>query len=172
MTAESTQGVGLLLGNVVASGSLMLSSGSLTLRGQCGIDADSENCRIGVTSGTLTIEAVQKAVCEKIADKEGAVVLGEGVEIISGGFGEKELVISDSKGGESYILGDADGDGVVSINDVTEIQKKIAEIDVPNFNEKAADIDGNGLNISDGTSIQRYLAGYGDENRIGELITA
>ena len=61
---------------------------------------------------------------------------------------------------------------MVSINDVTEIQKKIAEIDVPNFNEKAADIDGNGLNISDGTSIQRYLAGYGDENRIGELITA
>ena len=58
-------------------------------RRACGIDADSENCRIGVTSGTLTVEAVQKAVCEKIYDKEGAIVLGEGVEIISGGYGEK-----------------------------------------------------------------------------------
>ena len=150
----------------------MLSGGSLTLRGQCGIDADSENCRIGVTSGTLTVEAVQKAVCEKIYDKEGAIVLGEGVEIISGGYGEKELVISNSKGGESYLLGDADGDGAVTINDVTAIQKFIAEIEVPGFNEKAADIDGNGLNISDGTNIQRYLAGFDDGNHIGEMITA
>ncbi len=172
VVAESTQGVGLLLGSDVDSSALMLSGGSLTLRGQCGIDADSENCRIGVTSGTLTVEAVQKAVCEKIYDKEGAIVLGEGVEIISGGYGEKELVISDSKGGESYLLGDADGDGAVTINDVTAIQKFIAEIEVPGFNEKAADIDGNGLNISDGTNIQRYLAGFDDGNHIGEMRTA
>ena len=99
-------------------------------------------------------------------------MLGEGVEVISGGYSEKGVVISDSKGGsESYILGDADGDGEVTINDVTAIQKKIADLEVENFNNKAADIGGDGLDITDATSIQRYLADYKDDNHIGELIT-
>ena len=172
VVAESTEGVGLLLGNDQDSSSLMLSSGSLTLRGQCGITSDSENSRVGVTGGTLTIEAVQRAISESISDKEGAIVLGEGVEVISGGYSEKGVVISDSKGGtESYILGDADGDGEVTINDVTSIQKKIADLEVENFNDKAADIGRDGLDITDATSIQRYLADYKDGNHIGELIT-
>ena len=172
VVAESTEGVGLLLGNDQDSSSLMLSSGSLTLRGQCGITSDSENSRVGVTGGTLTIEAVQRAISESISDKEGAIVLGEGVEVISGGYSEKGVVISDSKGGsESYILGDADGDGEVTINDVTSIQKKIADLEVENFNDKAADIGRDGLDITDATSIQRYLADYKDDNHIGELIT-
>ncbi len=65
----------------------------------------------------------------------------------------------------------ADGDGEVTINDVTSIQKKIADLEVENFNDKAADIGRDGLDITDATSIQRYLADYKDGNHIGELIT-
>lgn len=70
-----------------------------------------------------------------------------------------------------YIRGDADGDGKVSIRDVTEIQRKLVNIPTPNFNEKAADIDGNNLDIDDATNIQRYLAKFDNPYQIGEFIT-
>lgn len=72
---------------------------------------------------------------------------------------------------ESYIRGDADGDGKVSITDVTAIQRKLLSVDVKNFNEKAADVDGNGLKIADAIKIQRYLVGYDNNTyRIGETV--
>ena len=70
-----------------------------------------------------------------------------------------------------YIRGDADGDGKVSIRDVTEIQRKLVNIPTPNFNEKAADIDSNGLDITDATNIQRYLAEFDDSYHIGESVS-
>ena len=57
------------------------------------------------------------------------------------------------------ILGDVDGDGVVSIIDATCIQRYLAEILIYSYNETAADTDGDGkVTILDATSIQRYLA--------------
>ncbi|MBQ6152380.1 MAG: dockerin type I repeat-containing protein [Ruminococcus sp.] len=70
----------------------------------------------------------------------------------------------------SYIRGDADGDGHVTIMDVTCIQKKLAEIPTPSFDERAADVDGDGLNITDATQIQRYLAEYENTFKIGETV--
>ena len=70
----------------------------------------------------------------------------------------------------SYVCGDADGDGKITINDVTAIQKNLAQVPQDYFNKKAADIDGKGLDITDATSIQRYLADYGDSNNIGKTI--
>lgn len=70
-----------------------------------------------------------------------------------------------------YKRGDADGDGTVTIRDVTEIQRKLSSISTPNFNEKAADIDGNNLDIDDATNIQRYLAKFDNLYQIGEFIT-
>ena len=67
-----------------------------------------------------------------------------------------------------YLRGDADNDSKVTIIDATVIQKKLASIKVRSFNEKAADIDGKGLDITDATKIQRYLAGYADPDHIGE----
>ena len=66
------------------------------------------------------------------------------------------------------ILGDVDGDGTVCISDATEIQKKLAHLPTRAFNEKAADIDGNGIDINDVTSIQRYLAMFDNPYNIGE----
>ena len=75
------------------------------------------------------------------------------------------LVFTSAEGG--YIIGDADGDGHITIADVTAIQMRLARIEMPFFNEKAADIDGDGLNISDATNIQLYLARYGNPYHIG-----
>ncbi len=68
-----------------------------------------------------------------------------------------------------YILGDADGDGVVTILDATVIQRILAGFTVPSFNEKAADVDGDGLDITDATKIQRFLAEFIDPYHIGEM---
>lgn len=73
---------------------------------------------------------------------------------------------------DSYIIGDANGDGVVDINDATAIQKAVAEIPLDFFDEKAADVDFNGLSVEDATNIQKYLVEYNTPYRIGETAEA
>ena len=70
----------------------------------------------------------------------------------------------------SYIRGDADGDGTVTIVDATVIQRRLCDIEVKSFNESAADIDDSGLDITDVTRIQRWLADIHDAFGIGELV--
>ena len=72
----------------------------------------------------------------------------------------------------TYIRGDANGDGIVNINDVTAIQRHLAELEA--FKSKqinAADVNGEGLDISDATAIQMYLAEYDDPYKIGTTVT-
>ena len=76
-----------------------------------------------------------------------------------------------------YILGDADGDGEVTVIDATWIQRSLAQMAVsPSYNEKAADVDGDGeVTIIDATWIQRYLAlmtvPYAIDELVGNEIT-
>ncbi len=71
----------------------------------------------------------------------------------------------------SYIRGDADGDGVVTINDVTAIQRHIAGLEYLTYNQsKAANINNGALDISDATAIQMYLASYKNTHKIGEKV--
>lgn len=75
---------------------------------------------------------------------------------------------------EPYIRGDADGDGVVTIFDVTTIQLCLAgmlEGDTEQA-ERCGDVDGGGLSILDATAIQNYLAEYGNPYGIGKTVTA
>ncbi len=60
------------------------------------------------------------------------------------------------------IKGDADCDGYVDINDVTCIQRYLAEyIEFDEIQLKAADVNGDGfVNIKDATKIQRFLAEF------------
>lgn len=68
--------------------------------------------------------------------------------------------------------GDVNGDNQVTVADATLIQQKVAEMDVPDFNMKAGDVDGNGLYVSDATWIQRYAAEYKDNPyQIGEIFS-
>ena len=71
----------------------------------------------------------------------------------------------------SGILGDADNDGVVSILDVTAIQRKLANLSVESFNPDVTDTDGDGqFSILDATYIQMYLANLPSNENIGKLI--
>ena len=79
------------------------------------------------------------------------------------------VVISSAAGG-SYMRGDADGDSQVTVYDATAVQRKLAGMNVSPFAERAADIDGNGLDITDATKIQRYAAHMSDPYHIGEFV--
>lgn len=69
------------------------------------------------------------------------------------------------------LRGDADGDGGVTISDVTAIQRKLSSLSTPSLDERAADVDGDGVNITDATMIQRYLAGFENIYHINESFT-
>ena len=79
----------------------------------------------------------------------------------------------------SYVLldgvkfGDTDGDGHVNINDVTQIQRHLAELEtLEGIYLYAADANRDGvLDISDATAIQMFLAEYEIPYPIGEIIT-
>ena len=69
------------------------------------------------------------------------------------------------------ILGDADGDGVVTVLDATTIQKVRASIAVKSYDETAADVDGDGVvSVIDATYIQKHLAHIAIPYEIGKTI--
>ena len=69
------------------------------------------------------------------------------------------------------ICGDADGNGEVTIMDVTCIQRYLVHDDPEGFNEAAADVDGDGSVTSlDATWIQRSMARIDVPYPIGEII--
>ena len=72
---------------------------------------------------------------------------------------------------EEYLFGDADGNGVINVNDATHIQRVLAESVTVEDTEallRRADIDGNGLSINDVTLLQRWLAEFDSAYGIGE----
>ena len=75
-----------------------------------------------------------------------------------------------SAAGDTYIRGDADGNGVVDVRDVTEIQNVLAELkgDPDGRIALRADITDDGLEISDATDIQMYIAEFENIRHIGE----
>jgi hypothetical protein len=72
--------------------------------------------------------------------------------------------------GKTALLGDADGDGAVTISDVTEIQKYLAQLAV--FDDAKlliADADGDGtVTVSDATELQKRLASLPANENIGK----
>ena len=84
----------------------------------------------------------------------------------------KKLTDAEESLQPSILLGDADGDGVVSISDVTEIQRHIAElVTLDEAHQLAADVNGDGVvTIDDASVLQRYLAEMEVPYPIGEMI--
>ena len=74
---------------------------------------------------------------------------------------------------DSFLLGDANGDGSVNINDVTTIQRYLAELEtLEGIYLHAADANQDGtVDIADATAIQMYLAEYEMDYPIGEVMT-
>lgn len=70
-----------------------------------------------------------------------------------------------------YYLGDADGDGVITVLDATTIQKHLAMLPIPDsFNKNAARISGENLSVLDATYIQKWLAHIEIPYEIGVLV--
>ena len=84
-----------------------------------------------------------------------------------------DYVLTDAPVEVTYMVGDADGDGAVSILDATKIQRVLADLDddPDGMIARRADSDGDGLNILDATRIQRYLADFEVSEPIGETMT-
>lgn len=73
----------------------------------------------------------------------------------------------------SFILGDADGDGIITIVDATVIQRVLVLImdDPDGMIELRASVDGDELNITHATKIQRFLAEMEVPDPIGTEVT-
>ena len=74
----------------------------------------------------------------------------------------------------TFILGDADGDGVVTIIDATKIQRVLVDLDRDEdgmISLRGIVDDEDILNILHATKIQRYLADFDVDEPIGEEIT-
>ena len=67
-------------------------------------------------------------------------------------------------------LGDIDGDGIVTILDVTRIQRILADIvSADDTMKKLGDVNGDGdITITDATVLQRWLLGLNQDLKIGE----
>lgn len=72
-----------------------------------------------------------------------------------------------------YLRGDANGDGKINVNDVTALQRHLAQLEpIAAANQKAADVDGSGsVDISDASSLQCYIAEFENVYHIGETVT-
>lgn len=76
--------------------------------------------------------------------------------------------------GDTYIVGDADGDKEVSVMDATAIQRSLAQlITITGLARAAADVDVDAdVSVLDATAIQRYMAQFVNVYGIGETRTA
>lgn len=69
-----------------------------------------------------------------------------------------------------YFCGDTDGNGTVALTDVTAVQYRLAGLSALSLDERAADVDGEGLGITDATWIQRFLTEMEIPYPIGDFI--
>ena len=89
---------------------------------------------------------------------------------ISGMFSEEDAPA------DMLLIGDADGDGEVTILDATAIQRDLANLPNASFDEAAADTDSDGgITILDATMIQRYLVNlidhFPDGGELSSVVT-
>ena len=84
-----------------------------------------------------------------------------------------EYVLLDAPVEVTFILGDADGDEVVSVLDATKVQRVLAALDSDEDGKIAlrGDVNGDSLTILDATAIQRWIADYEVNDPIGTEVT-
>ncbi len=86
--------------------------------------------------------------------------------------GTYDTDLFETHGINGMILGDADGDGEVTIIDATAIQRKLASMTTAKFIKVAADADEDGdITILDATAIQRWLVQLHSNENIGKPLS-
>ena len=127
-----------------------------------GFKFDNDNALLAVTKYTVkaagTAEVRNALITVAAADEQLTRIVNKG--IVQPGFEIGGIAsFTEPSSSEQYMLGDADGDGEVTIVDATMIQRVLVNIPGAVINEAAADVDGDGeVTIIDATFIQRYLA--------------
>ena len=122
------------------------------------------------------------SLCDVRLAAQSCVTTRDGIYYIYGTFNDNNMIWNlcllpkDSGVYEDpytdIILGDVNLDGKVDIRDVTAVQRHVAEYKLLTGDALiAADITGDGLDISDATYIQCYLAEIATSYPIGERIT-
>lgn len=83
------------------------------------------------------------------------------------------LIIPVSAETVTYLRGDADGNGVITIDDASLIQRVKAGLtsDSDGAVARRGDVNGNGLSVMDATLIQNYLAQNSDRFGVGQEVT-
>ena len=121
-----------------------------------------------LTKSTVRQEGQRYADCEYYCEK------GRTYYINAIGFDENDPFYTEVH--RVKLRGDADNDGVVTINDVTMIQRYLAEFNIADkaWVECCGDVTGDDVvSINDVTAIQRYLTNIDTPYDIGEeIVTA
>ena len=84
-----------------------------------------------------------------------------------------DYVLIDAPYEVTFMLGDADGDGAITIMDATKVQRLLAELieDPDGMIALRGDCNEGGLDILDATKVQRWLADLEVAESIGEYTT-
>ena len=74
---------------------------------------------------------------------------------------------------ETYVLGDANGDGEITLMDATVIQRYLSclPVSVPDIVARNGDITGEGIEVSAATWIQRHVAETVIPYEVGKVVT-
>ena len=124
------------------------------------------NCEKGDSSKVLNAVVTSEVTKEPTSSEDGEITITATVIFEGKTYTDVRYQAIPAK---SFILGDVDGDGEVTILDATFIQRYLASLYVESFNNDAADTDGDGeITILDATFIQRWLAGLPSNDAIGK----
>ena len=86
------------------------------------------------------------------------------------GYADADKLVDAKPDDGIFIMGDADGSGIVNVKDATTIQKHVAGIiTLDEVGMLAADVDENSaVNVKDATAVQKWVAGIDTGFNIGE----
>ena len=176
VTFENKNNIAMQLNNYNENAStLIVQGGSVTVTGRMGLYGGNQGkAHVTVTGGTLDITGTATDVFSGngmalVMLGESSFTLGGGVKVVEGDYQDYHIRFSSKA--PSVMLGDADGDNVVTVLDATAVQKKLASVKVPKFIEAAADADEDkSITILDATAIQKWLAKIPTNDRIGKMI--
>ena len=128
-----------------------------------GVEDNARGVGISIPSGAKTVEAEGRVMSVELTGLEPNTTYSY-VAFVTTTEGEtfygKQLSFTTGDDPTEYVVGDANGNGVVEIGDVTSVLTLMATPEAPGYDTKAADANKNGvIEIGDVTTILTIMAG-------------